>query len=309
MLSEKILKILQNPRYIGPAINLSVNRAYHTRLGRWEYNKNGIDIFEQDWDNLIILDACRYDALKRHCGALPTGELQSRISRGSHSSEWVRGNFDKQLHNTVYLSTNMFYPRLLNEGKIDSELHAFRAVQEEDNWKHRAENGLHPKQTTREAKNIFDEYPNKRLIIHYMKPHCPYIGKLGRDRFGPDDTPKLVYQSDRPEITPAVLQEAYEENLKIVIEHINKLLDYIDGKTVVSADHGELLGERTEPIPVKQWGHPKGTYVPELIKIPWYVIKKGSRKRITAEPPSKDDDSNKFDSNYIDNRLAALGYK
>jgi len=47
-----------------------INTLYHSRLGSRIGNPQGIDIFGQDWDNLIILDARRYDefskAKRRH---------------------------------------------------------------------------------------------------------------------------------------------------------------------------------------------------------------------------------------------------
>jgi len=35
-----------------------LNRLYFRRLYTREFNENGTDIFAEDWDNLIILDAC-----------------------------------------------------------------------------------------------------------------------------------------------------------------------------------------------------------------------------------------------------------
>lgn len=50
-----------------------------------------------------------------------------------------------------------------------------------------------------------------------------------------------------------------------------ELDDELDGKTVVSAEHGELLGERTSPIPAKAWSHPQVKYVQDLPEVPWYI--------------------------------------
>jgi len=38
--------------------------------------------------------------------------------------------------------------------------------------------------------------------------------------------------------------EAYNENLDIVLTEIEALLDELDGKSVITADHGNLVGER-----------------------------------------------------------------
>jgi len=58
------------------------NRLYHRRFGRRECNEDGVDPFEADWDNLFILDACRYDMFERRA-ELP-GRLERAESRGVH---------------------------------------------------------------------------------------------------------------------------------------------------------------------------------------------------------------------------------
>ncbi|WP_227374919.1 hypothetical protein [Haladaptatus halobius] len=37
---------------------------------------------------------------------------------------------------------------------------------------------------------------------------------------------------------------------------------------VVSADHGEFLGERLFPTPVQIYGHSDGVYMEEFVKVP-----------------------------------------
>jgi hypothetical protein len=79
----------------------------------------------------------------------------------------------------------------------------------------------------------------------------------------------------------------------------------LPGKTVVSSDHGELLGERLSPIPLRAYGHPMGIYMDELVKIPWHVHETGNRKRILAEPPSERLD---MDEGEVESQLRNLGY-
>jgi hypothetical protein len=68
-----------------------LNRLYHTRGNRRAYNPDGVDVLAEDWDNLLILDACRYDAFAARAD-LP-GRLERRRSRGSHTSEFLSGIF------------------------------------------------------------------------------------------------------------------------------------------------------------------------------------------------------------------------
>ena len=70
-------------------------------------------IVDESWDNLIILDACRYDIFKE----LNTidGELTSRISRGSCTTDFLNENFRKypqpsELKKIAYVTSNLWHP-------------------------------------------------------------------------------------------------------------------------------------------------------------------------------------------------------
>jgi len=58
----------------------------------------------------------------------------------------------------------------------------------------------------------------------------------------------------------------YEENLRIVLEDIAGLIDELDGRVVVTADHGEAFGE--EGV----WEHHIETHIPALVEVPWLVV-------------------------------------
>lgn len=251
------------------------NQVYtHWRTG-CRYNPRGVDVFGQDWDNLVILDACRYDEFARRSD-LP-GTLESRISRGSTSSEFVRGNFaGKQLYNVAYVSANRWYMTL--EEEIDSEIYAFELVERDAANKRTSR----PETVSAAAREAVETYPNKRLIVHYMQPHEPYLGPSG---------PKLAAVSPhkrtvgRSSITHAEHLQAYRENLDLVLSAVESVLPDLPGKTVVTADHGELLGGKQKPIPVRTYDHPGGVYVEELVRVPWHVYESGERKTIVADEP------------------------
>jgi len=66
----------------------------------------------------------------------------------------------------------------------------------------------------------------------------------------------------------------YKETLKITLESIEKLINELEGKIVITADHGECFGEHG------LYGHPQGEDVPTLREIPWLVVdKEKMRKR------------------------------
>jgi len=286
------------------------------------------DFMKENWDNLIILDACRYDIFEERNTI--DGELDYRISKGSSSWEFMEGNFvGKEFHDTVYVTGNPHTPKL-----ADGTFHAVEYVPveslspptycgfPEDSY------AMLPEDIVKAAINAHERFPQKRLIIHFMQPHTPYLGETGRRMYNKihkrqDDVTvdiggwagniKLtVYQlmnNGAVEFDDAMLREAYIENLRIVLDHVKELLDEINGRTVITGDHGECLGE--QPIYHERslysgrlYGH-LPLVRPELRKVPWLIQESDTRREIVSEEPIGRD---KFDENRIQQQLEALGY-
>jgi hypothetical protein len=274
-----------------------LNRQYTRRKKGQPYNTDGIDIFEEDWDNLVILDACRYDEFAAQ-SPLP-GSLESRISRGSATREFIRGNFrDRTLHDVVYVSANEWYAKLREE--INAELHAFEFVDRD------AMNGLtsRPETVTNAAQEAAETYPDKRLIVHYMQPHSPFLGETGTHI---DHAGGLMMTVKRNDLNHRDIVRAYRENLDLVLQSVDSLLEHLSGLTVVTADHGELLGECERPLPIKRYSHPIHIYVEELVKVPWLIHRDGTRKTVIAEEPAEEIED--FDVDDLRDRLKDLGYR
>jgi hypothetical protein len=158
------------------------------------------------------------------------------------------------------------------------------------------------------------KYKTKRLIVHYIRPHHPFIGEKARRVFsGAQDQPPDLYnkiQSNKIDIDDELLHELYEENLQIALEQIEDLLYELKGKTVITADHGELLGERVGLLPIKTYGHPSGYYVDELTTVPWHVLNQGERRLIQEDEPIKEPDMSYATREYpLEERLKELGYR
>lgn len=291
---SQIASVIHHPGRIGT----EVNRLYHGRISQLD---DGVSIFEEDWDNLLILDACRYDVFEA-CSSLP-GQLDQRRSLGATTSEFVRENFaGRTLHDTVYVSANIWYLKLRDE--LDAELHEFVNTQP-NHWDE--ELGTVPPEAVSEAaREATVEFPNKRLIVHYLQPHQPYIGPTGREHF--EVSPGLRETLHRSQASDDLLWTAYQENLNLVLESVGDLLPDLEGRTVITADHGEMLGERGSPIPVRTYGHFGGLYLDELVTVPWNIVKGQVRKEVVPEAPTKDA-SNRTESKQVDERLRELGYK
>jgi len=275
---DQILKGLRNPQMLA----WELNRAYFSSINETDFNDEGIDIFEADWDTLVVLDACRADEFEENAD-LP-GVTESRRSKASMTREWVRANFLKrELHDTVYV-TAINQIQHFPEG-LQPELHDLIWPQREDALISVGEmRTLPPNVITEHATRAHKKYPNKRIIVHYGQPHQPYLGPTSEKlSWGGGDFHQNITQSDA---THQDIIEAYRETLDIVLDEVNSLIDDVEGRIVISADHGEMLGERQRPVPIKHYGHPAGIYLDELVAVPWHVYESGKRRIIEPDEPT-----------------------
>ncbi len=284
-----------------------LNRQYYTMATNAEYNTNGIDIMAEDWDILVILDACRYDMFSSLNEI--DGRLESRVSRGSNTSEFLRGNFTDETHlDTVYTTAN---PQLRKHVEsIGVEFHELVDVWNTDRWD--AERGtVVPSAMTAACLESLETYPNKRHVFHYLQPHYPFVDtaleqagrgiieEFGTDIWGLKMRGELDYPKER-------IVAAYCDNLQQALDSIEELLAAASGKVVVTSDHGNMVGDRSRPIPITEWGHPSGTYTPQLVEVPWLVVEAGERPDIHAE--QSDHEHHAVDDAVVTDRLKDLGY-
>lgn len=286
-----------------------LNRLYFTWSGTADYNADGIDIMDEDWDNLLLLDACRYDMFVAQ-SSLP-GSLSKRVSRGSNTIEFLRGNLsDGEYHDTVYVTANPQFHRYSEE--FNGEFHDVVDVWRDDGWDEKY-NTVLPETTAAYARSAREEYPNKRLLVHFIQPHYPFLATSSSfDKnhlhLGETDTDDFWHQKfyGNLDVSTSEVWELYEKTLDEALPHVESLLTDLGGKSVVSSDHGNMVGEQACPIPVTEWGHPEGIHTPELVEVPWLEHQVGERRSIVADPPRKQ--SLEGDETVSD-RLESLGYR
>ncbi|RYJ08639.1 hypothetical protein ELS19_19335 [Halogeometricum borinquense] len=100
-----------------PGIRSIAKEAYSGWVFTWTALTHGrgigTNIFEEDWDCAIVLDACRVDALKAVADEYDfLGEIGSNISVGSTSKEWMFNTFTAahkgEIAETTYITDNTF---------------------------------------------------------------------------------------------------------------------------------------------------------------------------------------------------------
>ncbi len=145
-----------------------------------------------------------------------------------------------------------------------------------------------------------------------MQPHTPYLGSASENVETGGFTGGGVIKDEREiksifkrrafsEIDVKPVREAYNETLEIALESVGNLVDELNGKTVVSADHGEAFRERDI------WPSKKCSYR-YFDSSAWLTTEYQGRKHIESNENTIGT-SSEMKSEEIKDRLADLGYK
>ncbi len=68
--------------------------------------EDGFDSMAEDWDLLIVLDACRFDAFKDAFSRYFEGDLRRVRSEGSCTPGWFRRTFTGRCPGVTYVPPN-----------------------------------------------------------------------------------------------------------------------------------------------------------------------------------------------------------
>ena len=139
---------------------------------------------------------------------------------------------------------------------------------------------VHPSAVANAYRELAPKFPGKKFILHFMQPHQPFIGKIRvagagwRKFFGAMelDAPQLegltpIEMLEAGKLDRATFLAAYESNLELALDEISRLLPDLPPRVVITADHGEAIGE------CGVFGHPSGLLLPELIEVPYLELK------------------------------------
>ncbi|WP_306054349.1 alkaline phosphatase family protein [Natronococcus wangiae] len=271
-------------------------RAINQKYYRYFRGPGDLDIMREDWDTLLLIDACRYDYFAEESD-LP-GTLDDRSAPGSMSLEFIDRTFaDRQFHDTVYVTANPFAARIEPDTFHD-------IISLLDEYFDQDIRTVPPEELTAAVRKAHEEYPHKRIIAHYMQPHAPFLSD-----FGQTVSAELTWKGNQYHLSEDVelsdVRGAYRENVEVVLDELEGVIPDIPGKIVVTSDHGELLGERLFPIPIRGFEHPKSIYEEESLRVPWLEINTDMRRRIKTEPPKERE---QIASRTAEKRLEQLGY-
>jgi hypothetical protein len=260
---------------------------------RYAHEGRGVRVLEEDWESLVILDACRYDMFAEYNTL--EGDLKQRVSLGSNTEEFLTRNFGGGSYDdVVYVTAN---PQV--EVRLDDPFHEVVSVWR-DGWDEEHDTVL-PETMAEATLRAAERYPDKRLVSHFVQPHYPFLGPTSERLFGDQGGIELSRRMATGEeavsdhlnvwdmlqrgfVEERAVWDAYEETLQVTLPHVRRLVGDLDGRTVVTSDHGNLVGEYPSPcpVPMKMYGHPPGVYADPLVTVPWLVVE-GESKRTVVE--------------------------
>lgn len=241
-------------------------QLYHLYTWLWSVPfrllpRDGIDVTARDWDVLIVLDACRYDIFEEE-NTLP-GTLEPVKSRATSTPQWLERNFAGDHDDIVYAAGNPFVAGLAQEGGFDLEQHVHHVEHVWDRDWDEKQRTTPPAAINDAARRLQQQFPGKRLVLHYVQPHEPFIGEPNFADIDADGWAKAKRKWWSDDI-----KAAYRDNLRVVLDEVEALLPDLEGDVVITSDHGELFG---------RYGlvrHPRDVFLRELCTVPWFEIEK-----------------------------------
>jgi hypothetical protein len=117
-----------------------------------------------------------------------------------------------------------------------------------------------------------DEPGTKRKMIEMTRPYwSKFFWKIPyRTRWKIKDLMGLEnphWGALVQEVGEEKVREYYEKDLRKAFKEVARLVEELDGKVVVTADHGEALGEQND------WGHQWDSNNPKQYTVPWLEVK------------------------------------
>lgn len=262
----------------------------------------GSNIFEYDWDLLIILDACRLDLMREVANEYDfVSEVTSVRSLDSATERWMKKTFvetySNEIQQTEYICGNPFSAKVLSDED-------FRRIEEvwRKNW---IDIGTVPPRAVTDSvirANRTRDPP--RILAHYMQPHCPFIehpslmASKELDRWGNQKSADVWTRLRKGELSRETVWNGYRDNLKYALDEVGLLLQNVSSdRVVITSDHGNAIGEWIT------YGHPPGSPLDSLRQVPW--IRTSGHDSGEYKPDLEPESTVSVDQ---DDQLEALGY-
>lgn len=280
----------------------------------WKESKRIIDrnfpfwtnVFERDWDVLVVLDACRYDLftefVSEHQVYQYINDISSIRSVGSTTRHWIPRTFtgapESLVSNTHYVTCTSYAEETLDESRLHQVDHVWKYAKN-------PEYGLaNPQAVTDAAIDAFRTSSADRIVLHYIQPHAPFLHCLGKYdslNVGSGNTQQVWWGLENGEYDREEVWNDYGQNLLRGLDEVHTLVRNTEGKVVITSDHGNGLGE------CGVYGHPPTTFIGAVRKVPWVEI--DGLGINDYEIKGKAAMTTNSDETSVEEQLEALGYR
>lgn len=216
--------------------------------------ENQSELFDNDWDWIIICDAGRADAFKDIYKRFFNGDFYTVYNGGfGFTANWFSHHFPNKYDYHLFHGGLPIYAFSHNPNNYDEREH-FNDVTawEEYDWDERR--SMCPPDV---VIDVVKETDVDTGIIRFLQPHNPYR-KLNN-----------IYGTQHAkQYTNNELKVAYYDNYSWVLEEIaNKLLPILSGDIVITSDHGQCLGD------CGQYLHgPDHEKHDHLVNVPFFIL-------------------------------------
>lgn len=117
-------------------------------------------------------------------------------------------------------------------------------------------------EVTRDALEAISKFPDKRVIVHYMQPHFPFVRDehlqfaqwhTFSEAFEEFESVTGGQDANVSDVWGALAQglvdyadvwAGYRRNLECALNAIEDLLSELNTRVIITSDHGNLAGER-----------------------------------------------------------------
>ncbi len=207
-------------------------------------------ILKSDFNTLIILDALRYDLFEKWSKEiLGSGYLEKVKAPISWSNV-----FPKKFEDCVLYTAN---PHGSLKGRFSRTVDLWKL-----DWS--SELGTVPPWSVNK-RVLENKGKEKRMVIVYLQPHGPWIGKKKLTTYSKENL-HLGQDVRLRELFKKDPFGYYESNLKLVLRYVAALLENLNGKIIISTDHGECLGEGGKYLHTPMYNDPS------IHEVPWWEM-------------------------------------
>jgi hypothetical protein len=219
---------------------------------------------DEDWDTVIVLDACRFDVFKQvytEFDNLAEGVLEKGYRNESNTLDFVNSEMTGSYNHTIYSA----HPGM----NTCHDAFDYFAGDHFEEVVDLASSAWSEEVGTVKPEEFLEYDDFRNSVLWFMQPHSPYIGEItvkGAFESGVFEEDGWGYIKTSSGKFQDFCKEGYRYNLLRVLNVVNRIVDSLEGSVLVTSDHGELLGEKNVI------GHPRGVEHQKLEEVPRLLI-------------------------------------